>query len=59
MAADPPTKTPLKGILNACRIPPSAASLNAHNAVNFQTVTLIPSSVPGSLFIFIFSDLSN
>jgi hypothetical protein len=40
ITALPPMNKPVKGILSACRIPPSAASLNAQRAVILSIVYL-------------------
>lgn len=40
ITALPPTNSPVKGILSACRIPPNAASLKAQRAVILSIVIL-------------------
>ncbi len=40
ITAAPPTNRPVNGILRMCKIPPRAASLNAHSAVIFSTAVL-------------------
>ena len=45
IAANPLNNAPLKGILKACRIPPSTDSLNAHNAVILTTANDLSSEV--------------
>ena len=40
ITALPPTNKPVNGILNACRMPPNAASLKAQRAVILSIVNL-------------------
>jgi hypothetical protein len=45
ITAAPPINRPVNGILNACKIPPNAASLNPHKAV-IRSITEFDSIFP-------------